>query len=171
MRRAILAMLAIPLLAGIAPLAAAQQSEGQKKSLRGLSGVFVLVETMTEDAQRQGLDDNLLQTDAELRLRRANIRVATQAEMVQSDKIGMLYINVGTTQLRDGLFVVSQNVDLRQSVRLVRDNSIIIETATVYRINGTFGTFAPSRLRDGVRSSINDKVDAFINDYLAMNGK
>lgn len=171
MRRAILVMLAIALLASMASLAAAQRSEGEKKSLRGLSGVFVLIETVSEDARRQGLDDNLLQTDAELRLRKANIHVATQTEMVESDKIGMLYINVGTTQLKDGLFVVCLNVDLQQSVRLVRDNLIIIESATVYRIKGTFGTFPPSRLRDGVRSSLNDKVDAFINDYLAMNQK
>jgi len=166
MRRSILIVLAILLLASFA---AAQRSEGEKNSLRGLSGIFVLVETVTEDARRQGLDNNLLQTDVELRLRKASIHIASQTELIQSDKIGVLYINVGTTQLKDGLFVVCENIDLRQSVRLARDNSIRLETATTYRINETFGTFPPSRLRDGVRSLINDKVDAFISDYLAVN--
>ncbi len=102
MRRTIPLLFAIALLVCMVPLPAkAQRSEIQKKSLRGLKGVYVLVEFLTEDAQRQGLDDSQLQTDAELRLRKANVHVATQTEMIQSDNIGTLYINVGTMQLRD----------------------------------------------------------------------
>ena len=169
MKRIIL-LLGIVLL--VAPLTVkAQVSDAAKKSLRGLKGVYVLVEELTDEVQRQELDNNQLQTDAELRLRKAGIRVATKTEAIQSDDIGILYINVGMMQLHSGLCVVSESVDLQQSVRLIRDNSIIVNSATTYRIRASFGTVACTKFREDARTSINDKVDVFINDYLAMNGK
>lgn len=149
----------------------AQVSESAKKSLRGLKGIYVLVEELTGEAKQQGLDDSQLQTDAELRLRKAGIRVATRSEMIQSDDVGILYINVGAIALKSGLCVVHESVDLEQSVRLVRDNSILVNAAIIYRVKGSFGTVACPKLRDDVRGSLDDQIDIFINDYLAMNPK
>ena len=174
MLRRIVLIFVISLLLVLEPLTLCAQRSLGKNSLRGLKGVFVLVETITGDAQRQGLTEGQLQTDAELRLRKANIRVASQAEATQSgnsDNIGILVINVGTMQVRDSLYVTYISVDLRQSVRLVRDNSIIVETAATYQTAALFGTVSSNNLRETVRNEVNDKIDRFMNDYLAVNQK
>jgi hypothetical protein len=56
-------------------------TEGERATLRGLDGVQVVVEDLQPDVERNGLTRQQLQTDVELRLRKAGIRVLTEQEL------------------------------------------------------------------------------------------
>jgi hypothetical protein len=141
----------------------------ERASLAGLTGVTVVVEGMRPDAEREGLRQSTLQTDVELKLRQAGIRVLTEAERILTPGIPRLYLNVNT-MLRDeiGAFAFSINLRLMQKVRLDR-NPIIVSEGTTWS-TGSVGTVGVRELAT-VRESIRDQVDEFINAYLAANPK
>src|SRR2546425_3316356 len=74
--------------------------EGARETLRGLKGVGVVVERVSPDAERDGLTQSQLQTDVELRLRKAGIPALTQEECRATPGHPFLYVNVNTH--RDG---------------------------------------------------------------------
>lgn len=156
---------------GITPSIIAQSSD-EKDSLRGLKGVYVLVEKVSGRVEQQGLTTSQLKTDAELKLRKAGIRVATRGESLDSN-IGTLHISVtaSPTQTVPNLYQVSIVVELLQDVRLVRDPTISVVSAATYAVSRGCGTVGVDHLRDDVRNAAGDDVDVFINDYLAMNPK
>jgi len=61
----------------------AGDSELDRATLRGLQGVDVIVENLTPEVERAGLTRQQLQTDVELRLRKAGIPLLTSAERVK----------------------------------------------------------------------------------------
>jgi len=62
--------------------------------LKGLRGVQVLVEELSDDAQEAGLMRKQIQTDVELRLRMAGIPVLTSDEAVSTSGAAVLIVNV-----------------------------------------------------------------------------
>lgn len=61
------------------PVAHGQLSTG-KESLKGLKGVNVLVDNLKPDIEKDGLKTSSIQTDVELKLRMAGIKVLTFEE-------------------------------------------------------------------------------------------
>jgi hypothetical protein len=121
-------------------------------------------------AERHGLTDSQVQTDVELRLRRAGIRVLTPDEQDARPGSPYLYININTKAgdgPSAGLIAVNINVELRQSVRLARDPDIWVLHATTWS-KSVLGLGGHAQLRH-VRESLGDQVDKFINDYYAAN--
>ena len=53
----------------------AVDSEQSRASMRGIEGVGVVVESLDPEVERAGLTKHQLQTDVELQLRKAGIRV------------------------------------------------------------------------------------------------
>ncbi len=156
------------ILALVSP-AAAQDTKSERATLAGLTGVYVLVEAMTPDAERDGLARSTLQTDVELKLRQAGIRVLSENEFTEVPRSPMLYLRVSTFR-RSELSVSAFHIKLEvaQVVRLVRDPTITLPAAT-WEINrlGLVGSDKLSKVRENVR----DAVDQFINAYLAANPK
>ena len=174
MRRTIPLLLFIVITLAVVPSSIVKaQGPSEKRSLQGLTSINVLLESLDEDVERLGLTKEQLQTDAELKLRKAGVHVASDSEAIKDSNIGLLYINVGThpNRVANGLYAFSVSVELRQTVKLERDTSITVFLATTYRTKEHFGTVGAEHLRDQLRASINDKVDVFLNDYLAMNPK
>jgi hypothetical protein len=159
----------VPLLAllGAATVAVANDDQPSRKSLAGLQGVFVLVEEIRPEAQDQGLTMTAVQTDAELRLRKAGIRVFTDAEVRNVPGNPVLYLKAivmpGTPPW--GYAVA---IELHQGVVLTRDPSMDTWAST-WSVAGGGGYDAPSNIPRKVRDKLNDYVDQFINAYLAMN--
>jgi hypothetical protein len=171
MPRILLSVFACGLLVAITSFPCIAQSS-EKDSLRGLKGIYVLVERIGGRVEQQGLTTSQLKTDAELKLRKAGIRVATRGESLDSS-VGTLHISVtaNPTQSVPNLYQVSIIVELLQEVRLVRDPTITVVSATTYAVARSCGTVGIDHLRDDVRNAASDDVDVFINDYLAMNPK
>lgn len=152
----------------------AQSSLG-KESLRGLKGVYVLVEDFAPEVEKAGLWKSQMQTDAELRLRKAGIRVATADESLSNYDYCQLYINVATNPLKgksEGLFAFDITIEVDQMVRLARRGAAGLPMmASTYQVAGSVGTVGVDHLRDDLRGAINDRIDTFLNDYLAANPK
>src|SRR5450759_5053070 len=68
--------------------------ENHRESLRGLTGVSVRVERLSESATLDGLDARSIQTDAEQKLKQAGIAVLTAAQAAQEPGSPVLYISV-----------------------------------------------------------------------------
>lgn len=113
-------------LMGVGSSSAPAQGDVGKQTLTEISALYVLVESLTDGAKGLGLTEEAIQTDVELKLRLAGIRIMTKEEFLKSSS-PYLYINVGGVM-----------------------------------VNPTYQT---------IRSSVKDKVDNFLNDWLSVNPK
>ncbi len=150
-----------------ASAATAGDDEICRASLKGLKGVYVLIEPLQADVERGGLNKTSIQTDVELKLRQAGITVLTEAEMLAALGHPTLYINVNTHS--GPMYAFSIRVELCQDVRLDRDPSLQLSDATTWSV-GAVGTVGRNNFRD-IRDHIKDSVDEFINAYLSVNPK
>ena len=137
----------------------------------GLTGVYVLVEHVADEAQRDGLDTLQVRTDVEVKLRQAGIRVLSKEEWLSTAGLPYLYVDISTTKNPLGVYAFSVRVELNQSVTLVRPASqqrlLLAATWSTPGAIGTVGSKKLTALRDEVR----DLTDQFINAYLAANPK
>jgi hypothetical protein len=166
-----LAMLALAMVVGLSLMVGARPAEAdESRTLAGLFGVQVVVESMDLDAARDGLTTSSLQTIMELRLRQAGIRVLTETENLRAPGNPYLYVNVGTGKEPSlGIYVYHLSLTLRERVRLDR-NPDTREFAETWHARGQFGYIPVRRLHE-VRISVEEQVDEFINAYLAANPK
>jgi hypothetical protein len=156
----------VALLLLVASPAFSQDDEPARRTLRGLKGVYVLVEDLESDAEKAGLSTNQIYTDVVLRLRKAGIKVLTWQEVSNEPGNPNLYIRASTMDTANGLYAYNIDVHLSQLVMLTRKSAIKFHATTwiVSRL-GTVGFAVMPTIRD----SICDLVDKFINAYLAMN--
>ena len=157
------------LLTLLIPNLAQGQSNARRESLRGLGGVEVLVEKIDPQAERFGLTQSQVQTDTELRLRKAGIRVLSEENTAKQGS-PFLYVNINTSEAKEkaisGVFSYSIVLELRQRVILERDTSIRV-MGTTWTITSK-GVVGQNKL-PSLREIVADYVDEFINDYLAVN--
>jgi len=146
--------------------AIARDTELTRPTLKGLKGVYGLVESFDEDIVKDGLTVKTIKTDVELKLRLAGIPVLSLDEFVTTVGSADLYVNASVLKYGQRGYIYSVEVAVLQGVSLLRSPGIktLAETWSV----NMFGT-APD-LKD-VRESIKDQVDQFINAYLSVNPK
>src|SRR5262249_6793377 len=128
--------------------------------------VAVTIEDLTPEVESAGLLMQQLQTDVELRLRLAGIRVLTREEglRVVGKPVLAIHVNVLLNQLL-GLTVYNILVGLYQSVSL--ETGAVSERASTWS-TGTTGILAMNDL-SRIREKVRDQVDQFINAYLSVN--
>ena|SRR5256885_1808734 len=143
-------------------------NESTRKTLAGLRGIRVLagVAMDSDQARRDGLSGEQLQTDVELKLREAGVAVLS----LQDSSAPVLTVNVfvlrGSPQR---FYAFSIAVEVQETVTLNRNPSVAVWTDT-WRTPTTLGTVSVGQLRS-VRDNVRDVVDQFINAYLAANPK
>lgn len=135
----------------------------QKQSLKNIPGFSVLVENLPPELENSVLNRASIQTDVELRLRRAGITVRDRAENTSAG-FPYLYINVNIKEADSGLYALSIDVELRQNVIPVSNTDMVLPTSTW--TESVLATVGSNNLRQ-IRAVILDYVDRFINDYLA----
>lgn len=154
---------------GLALPKAEAATDTEKHSIKGLEGVQVAVEYLEPDVKQIGLTRKQIQTDVELKLRRNNINVSSEFSP-------FLYVNLAVVKVGDSpLFAYCIRVEFVQPVVLVRDPEKKC-FATTWD-TGAVGCAVELRARNGIRQAVKDlirhvmtdKVDEFINDYLAVN--
>ena len=150
----------------IVACASARASDGaaDRESLRGLTGVYVLVEKLPDRLQTLVTDDQI-QTDVELRLRKTGIRVLSEEEWLQASGHPTLYVNVNAVSV-EGKYSYSVNADLTQDVMLVRNKATA--RGNTWSTDGV-GQVAEGNLRSRVREVLGDTIDRFANAYLSVN--
>ena len=142
--------------------------ESNRQTLRGLQGVWVLIEDLEPEIERSGLTKNQIQKDVEGRLREAGIKTLTQEEASKTPGEPYLYVNINLNAGKPGDETYSYSVDIGviQGVRLQRDprqkiHAVTWSTGGVGSIKKEF----VNRLSD----SVEDLVNVFVKAYLSMN--
>ena len=152
----------------LAPSILAQDNDYTRESLRGIPAIWVLIESLGPDAESDGLSQTQLQTDVELKLRLAGIAVLSREQSrLQPSSVPYLYLNLNTHKDdQSRIYGFAINLELKQSVRLARNNHLIPGVTTWS--SDSVGTVGESNLRS-VPDFVQDKVDQFINAFLSVN--
>jgi hypothetical protein len=160
------------LVVGIFTLACSATNDNEaRNSLAGLQGVYVLVEPLPTWMEQYGATAQKIQTQVELRLRQEGIKVLSKEE---SDRIigrAFLCVNVNVKKISNREECpVNCELSLRQDVYLAREQAILVGGAATWDI-GSVGLCSAIQLPEFIKKSINDLLDLFVNDYLAVNPK
>jgi len=144
--------------------------KSNRATLRGLSGVGVLIEQLAPEIEKEGLIKNQIQIRLELKLRMAGIKVLTKEECLKTPGEPYLYVNVNvnTAKTESDIYPYSIDVLLMQKVSLLRDPK-----QTTYAVTwstGGVGSIEKSILSQ-LRGSVEEMVDLFIKTYLSENPK
>ena len=128
----------------------------RRDTLRGLKGVMVLVESLSNTVEREGLTARQIRIDVERRLRGRGIRVLSQNKWLQTPGGPYLYINLNIAKFNGDMYLYSLKIELHQSVILERDKHITCPAVTWDQ--GMLGTIPVSELKT-VKESILGYVD------------
>ncbi|MFC1694432.1 hypothetical protein ACFL1R_13125 [Candidatus Latescibacterota bacterium] len=138
-----------------------------KDVLKGLKSVNVIVVNRSPDIEKDGLKTSSIQTDVELKLRMAGIKVLTEEETQKEPGKPYLVVRVNSFKEEEKrLYFYNIEVQLIEVVCLERDTKMICNAATWSTIgNGSVDIPEVASLRDITQNY----VDKFINAYLAVN--
>lgn len=150
----------------LSSIAMAYDSRVARESFRGLKGVYVFLENLDPQIEKDGLTKDSIRRDVELMLRNAKIKTLSKAEWFEVTGSPYLYVNANVLKLpKTKEYIYSVNIALKQNVYPVREPIEILGAAT-WSVGGIIG-IAPSL--DKIRASIKEQVDKFIKIYLAVN--
>jgi len=141
------------------------------KPLKGLTAISVLVEKLNADIKdKTGLTEKQIETDVELKLRMAGIKVVSLGESLNIPGMPYLYVNLSIFRHSSGLFFAySIYIALIENVYLERNSAINVSAQTWFK--GEIGVIGESQVSSIRNNIIKDTVDIFINDYLSANPK
>ena len=144
----------------------------ERKSLVGIEGIWVYVEDLNPDAKAAGLRKDLFQTDIELKLRLAGIKVLSKEEYLTTSGRPYLFLSIHVLTSNDNppFYAVATGLNLRQGVFLTRDLKIESVDAITWLEAGVL-LLSRRYLESDIRKQIKQMTDIFINDYLAANPK
>jgi biotin operon repressor len=153
-------------LLNIAPLSLAGQYSIQQESLRDLKGVYISVESLAPEIQKDGLTEDRIQKDVELMLRKAGIKILSKKEWFDAEGSPCLYVNAHVLKLRATReYIYSVTISLKQTVYPAR-KPVEIAGAATWTIGGIIG-ITPDL--DKIRASVKTQVEEFIKAYLGVN--
>jgi hypothetical protein len=160
----------ILLLCLLVPALAGAVTFDQREALRGLKGLKVVVENIPPDIERLGLTRKDLQNDVEQKLRKIGIKVYPD---FKPPAMTALYVNVHTLIPSGARNIVaySINVMLFENSYLKRDAGSVGDLKEVRAanwVNAMVGLLPTANI-SGIRRKVEDQLDKFIADYLAMN--
>lgn len=150
------------------PAEAQGDGAAARATLKGLTGVCVVVDSIDAEAQRDGLPNAQIQTDVEVKLREAGIRVLTLLEAGETPGSGFLVLSLYAHADDEGLYAFTVQLKLIQAVRLARNGAYTV--GATWSKGGYSGTVGRTKL-SLVRNNVRDVADDFINAYLDVNPK
>jgi ABC-type sugar transport system substrate-binding protein len=123
-------------------------------------------EIQDEEVMRHNLNNVQIQTDVELKLRTAGIKVfAIDSKPLDEKRNPVLYVYINFLKVSEGMYAFNAYVKLAQRISLVR-NPHTIAYATTWETGG-IGAIGISKVSQ-IRGEIKDFVDEFINAYSAV---
>jgi hypothetical protein len=165
MKKHICALTSVVLvLAVISPAFALLDSE-EHDILKGLDAVSVEVKRLRLEIERDGLFISTLQTDVELMLRMAGMKVLPDEEAAKNPNSPCLYLNLDAIKSSLG-YVYRIQISLRERVTLVRKPVKVM--GTTFR---TSDRFVISPYLSEVREDVREVVDEFIKAWMKANSK
>ncbi|OGP62623.1 MAG: hypothetical protein A2V65_12005 [Deltaproteobacteria bacterium RBG_13_49_15] len=138
---------------------------GADKALRGIKGLLVVVEKINPEIEKDGLTENQIQTDVELKLRMAGLNVLTSEERKKAPGRPFFYLRAHILKLSSKVYIFHINLILFQDAYLERNDEPIV--ASTWSSSGLGETDD----LDIIRSKVKDHVDEFLNIWLSVNPK
>ena len=135
-------------------------------TLKGVKGIYVLIEDLPKDIEEKGLTLGQIQTDVELKLRMAGIKILSREESLASKDQPYLYVKLYTKKSVSS-FCLNISIEFSQKVILQRTSESADATTWSTESVGSFGEENIMQIRDAIK----DGVDIFINAYLSINPK
>ena len=165
MKRRICVSLSTWVILAISTCAFAHIKQGEEEVLQGLEAVYVRVERLRAEVEQDGLFGSTLQSDAELKLRLAGIRVLSEEQWTENPDVPYLYLFVDVFKHSEG-YIYRIQVSLREPVMIVRKRTKTI--ATTLRIRDELGI---TEYLSEIREEAQDLVDEFIKAWQNANRK
>lgn len=135
------------------------------KSLQGVVGVHVVVESLAADLVSDGLTADNLHKIIVDRLDKAGIRLLTEDELSQ-DGAAIFYVSLASVKNEKGLYACDVHAEVIQAVALTRDTRILTPATTWTSTTvGIVGSSNVGQLTETVRKL----ADEFVKDYLSVN--
>jgi len=148
--------------------ALASDAKYNRASLRGVEGVYVKVEGLTPELEKDGLKETLIRRDVESELRTAGIRTLSKEKWFDMTGSPHLYVNINCLKLGEtSEYIYSIRVAFRQNAYPERE-PILILGATTWSVGGVIGI---TQRIDKIRASLKGRVEEFIEAYLSVNPK
>ena len=142
----------------------------QRDVLAGLQGMGVVVEKLDDGSKEAGLTREQIQTDVELKLRLAGIKVLSREKYGTMKSGAYLYVQVNAIKMRNFLACsCNVSVSLIEIVHLARDPAISVYAETWNK--NCIIIAGSATIGEAAQKVIKNLVDMFINDYLATNTK
>ncbi len=160
---AIVSALALTLSTGV--LAARVSME--VKSLKGLSGVCVVVETLAPDITRDGLSVDSLRKTVSSHLSSGGINLLTEEQLSQPGA-AIFYVSISSVKNEAGLYACDVHAEVIQAAALSRDPSILTPATTW--TSATVGIVGASNVRQ-LNDTVAGLADEFVKDFLSINSK
>ena len=138
---------------------------GQEESLRGLKGLMVEVEIISE-LLADGLVRKQIQSDVVTQIKNADIKVYSQKQLQAIAGRPYLFIQISGKKIQDNwkFYTYSITVHLYQEAYLAREpQSIALQAATWFRGYTGHGYL------DDIRVRVKEIVSIFVNTYLSVN--
>jgi hypothetical protein len=139
--------------------------EEQRQVLRGLERVHIVIKRLNPEIELDGLYRSTLETDAELTLRMAGIKILSEEESLQSPAAPDLCLKVNVLKCSSG-YVYSIGLSLKERVTLVRGSIQI--SGTTLRVGEQLGIAL--RLSD-IRDEVRDLLEEFVKAWSETNKK
>lgn len=137
------------------------------KSLKGLSGVCVVVETLAPDIARDGLSVDSLRKIVSSRLSSGGIRLLSEEELSQPGA-AIFYVSITSVKSDTGLYACNVHAEVIQAAALSRDPSILTPATTW--TSGTVGIVGASNVKQ-LNETVAGLADEFVRDFLSVNSK
>jgi len=142
----------------------AQQDKYSNAILRGISAVSVVVDKVPDSVRAMGVTEQMIQTDVELKLRLAGMRIADDPEWVHLPGRPLVYVYIEAVPVPRAVHV---EVGLAQDSRLERNGATIPGAKTWGATIMASGNLTSQNVRDLVK----DELDLFLNAWLSVNPK
>jgi len=147
-----------------------EEIKRHRETLKGIKGVYVLIEDLNPVAKKLGITEELLKTEVELKLRLAGIRIYSEEEMLEY-LYPALYVNLNThkdTGSGIGFYAFSLEIAIKEAAYIKRNNRP--DHVTTWN-DGVLGFFTKENSLELIREVLKRVLDRFLNDYLAVNPK
>jgi hypothetical protein len=146
----------------------AVDDESSRESLKGLPGVFVVVDDLDPVIEKAGLTKADIQNQVEQELKLAGIPILSREQWVTTPGGPYLHVNAFVVSSDDSVWPFFIEVSSMQRVALER-SSVNIFFAPTWSV-ATVGSVGSNRLRQ-IKDIVKDYVDQFVKAYRAVNPK
>jgi hypothetical protein len=137
-----------------------------RDTLRGLTGLEIVVESLSPELQRAGLSTEALRSAIERRLHSAGVTVYPSQRANPGPAQPYLYLHTNAISLEQGsLFAVAIQVQVRQTLQSLVTGSKIVDAMT-WDSHDVVVLQAP-RIGE-IQAEIQSHVDRFVEDWAAV---